>query len=205
MLHSIRTAVSASRESRLRRSSLRCFLTRETGGLSIRWSNWSFATVDPNRRQCFALELTAEVASSTTKFSVVVHYLRRINCSTTCCRMTPGCWLVSSAAVIAIASITLSTSTLSDVAVAGYSPKKSLTLINQKSCSFARRCASCLPSHPRAQRQPKNFAAGATQGLTRGKTYTRSPVKRLCAGLHDCADNSVSWTSGHPFATKSFA
>ena len=39
----------------------------------------------------------------TAKLGVVVH-ICRINCSITCWRMTPSCWLVSSATVFAIAS-----------------------------------------------------------------------------------------------------
>jgi hypothetical protein len=35
-------------------------------------SNWRRAPLDPNRRQCFALEPTAEVAA---KLAVVAHYL----------------------------------------------------------------------------------------------------------------------------------
>ena len=48
----------------------------------------------------------------TAKLGVVV-IICRINCSITCWRMTPSCWLVSSATVFAIASMTSSASPVS--------------------------------------------------------------------------------------------
>jgi hypothetical protein len=61
------------------------------------------------------------------KLGVVLHYLLH-QLLDHCCRIMPSCWLVSSAAVFAIASMTSSASpvsTLSEPAVAGYSAKKS--------------------------------------------------------------------------------
>jgi hypothetical protein len=48
----------------------------------------------------------------TAKLPVVVHYCR-INCSITCWRMTPSCWLVIPATVFAIALMTSSASSVS--------------------------------------------------------------------------------------------
>ena len=55
-------------------------------------SNCPCAPLDPNRRQCLALEPTAEVDFFTTKLGVVVHNLAH-QLSITCWRMTPSCWL----------------------------------------------------------------------------------------------------------------
>ena len=73
-------------------------------------SNWTRAPLDPNRRQCFAFEPTSEVASSrrNSASSCIIWY-----CSITCWRMKPSCWLVSSATVFAIASMTSSASAVS--------------------------------------------------------------------------------------------
>ena len=68
-----------------------------------------------SRRQppsVLALEPTAEVASSR-RNSPSWCVICRIKCSITCCRMTPSCWLVSSATVFAIASMTSSASAVS--------------------------------------------------------------------------------------------
>jgi hypothetical protein len=115
-------------------------------------SNWSGTPLDPNRRQCLALEPTAEVAS-----------LRRnsrrrtaINCSISSSRIVLSCWLVISATVFAITAYQLHCANDSGRAVSWSSVKsRSVQRISTATPApgfppfVMRRCAIVQAARPR--------------------------------------------------------
>ena len=92
----------------------------------------------------------------------------RIKCSITCWRMTPSCWLVSSATVFAIASMTSSAS-----AVSSLSELVSRVLAHNRN-DFSRRTAIQRIAAMASRRGRSHRAAAA--GLPVPNTTTFAPI-----------------------------